>query len=364
MHKKLDDDENRAPQGFDARDVFGLPGRGFLTSAPEAPSTENFSTDDLAENDRVAMWREHFGRRALRVECEPTDERPFEACVTSVSLPGLHVSFGRSSAARLTRTRELIADGNDDFILVVSRAGNITVCTRGREWSLCEGDALLGRGDEVTVFESSSYSEALWLRIPRAILSSLIVDGATMCHIPRQSEALRLLTSYTMALTREHALTSSELQHLVVSHVADLAGLALGATGDAVCAAKIRGLPAARLRAAKTYVIENSSRRDLSIALVAAQLGVTPRSLQRLFEADGTTFSTWLLNQRLMHAHRRLCRSEFAGLPVSAIAYDVGFGDPSHFNRCFRKMYGVTPKEVREAATKSKKERPAEGVAS
>jgi AraC-like DNA-binding protein len=350
--KILDNDENRAPRGFDDRGVFGIPGRGLLASAPDAPSTESFSTDDLAENDRVAMWREHFGRRALRVECEPTGERPFEACVTSRSLPGLHVLFGRSSAARLTRTRELTADGNDDFILVVSRAGNIAVSARGRELSLREGDALLGRSDEVTVFESRSHSASLWLRIPRSILSSLLVDDATMRPIPRQSEALKLLTSYTMALTREHALTTSELQHLVVSHVSDLAGLALGATADAACTARIRGLPAARLRAAKTYIIENSGRRDLSIGLVAAQLGVTPRSLQRLFEADGTTFSTWLLNQRLVHAHRMLCKPELARQPVSAIAGDVGFGDPSHFNRCFRKMYGVTPKEVREAATK------------
>jgi AraC-like DNA-binding protein len=352
--KSHGNDENRAPRGFDDRGVFGLPGRGLLTSAPDAPVTESFSTDGLAENDRVAMWREHFGRTALRVEIEPTEERPFEARVTSRNLPGLHVLFGRSSAARLTRTPALIADGNDDFILVVSRAGDIAVSTPGRELSLREGDALLRRSDEVTVFESRSHGASLWLRIPRSILSSLIVDidSATMRPIPRQSEALKLLTSYTMALTKEHAPATSEVQHLVVSYVSDLAGLALGATGDAACMARIRGMPAARLQAAKTYVIENSGRRDLSIGLVATQLGVTTRYLQRLFEADGTTFSTWLLNQRLMLAHRRLCKSELAGQPVSAIAYEVGFGDPSYFNRCFRKMYGVTPTEVREAAAK------------
>jgi AraC-like DNA-binding protein len=37
---------------------------------------------------------------------------------------------------------------------------------------------------------------------------------------------------------------------------------------------------------------------------------------------------------------------------VSAIAYDVGFGDLSYFNRCFRRLYGATPLDIREAATK------------
>ena len=38
---------------------------------------------------------------------------------------------------------------------------------------------------------------------------------------------------------------------------------------------------------------------------------------------------------------------DFAERPVSSIAYDVGFGDLSYFNRCFRRAYGATPSNVR-----------------
>jgi hypothetical protein len=250
----LDKDKNGATGGFDDRRAFGISGHGLFTSAPDVPSTEVFSTDGRAENDRVAMWREHFGRTALSVEIEPTEERPFEVCVTSCRLPGLHVLFGESSAARLTRTPELIADGNDDFILVVSLIGDIAVSTRGHVLSLREGDALLRRSNEVTVFESRSYGASLWLRIPCSILSPLIVDvdSATLRPISRQSEALKLLTRYTMALTKKYALTTSEVQRLVVSHVSDLAGLALGATGSgAACTAKSGGVPAGGLLTAR-----------------------------------------------------------------------------------------------------------------
>jgi hypothetical protein len=62
--KLLGDDENRASRCFDDRRVLGIPGRGLLgeskrrasrswfpealavTSAPDAPPTEIFSTDD------------------------------------------------------------------------------------------------------------------------------------------------------------------------------------------------------------------------------------------------------------------------------------------------------------------------------
>ncbi len=368
--KSLENGRMRASRDFGKRGLLGIPGRGSLGAgmyrsarsrsmeAPEimsgsdASSTIRFSTDDLPEKDRVAMWREHFGRIALRVELEPVERNPFEANVTSRILPGLHLLVSGLSAVRLTRTRELIADENDDLILVINRTGGIRISAHGREVSLREGDALLRSSDEVTVFERASYGETLTLRIPRSILSSLVgdVDAATMRAIPRESGALKLLTNYAKALIDEQAPTTRQLQHLVVSHVSDLAALTLGATRDAECAANARGIPAARLRAAKTYITENSARRDLSIAMVAAHLGVTPRYLQRLFEADGKTFSTWLLNQRLARAHRMLCKSQFSEQAVSVIAYGVGFGDLSYFNRCFRKLYGATPKNVREAA--------------
>ena len=32
------------------------------------------------------------------------------------------------------------------------------------------------------------------------------------------------------------------------------------------------------------------------------------------------------------------------------IAYDVGFGDLSYFNRVFRRRYGATPSDIRQLA--------------
>jgi AraC-like DNA-binding protein len=98
--------------------------------------------------------------------------------------------------------------------------------------------------------------------------------------------------------------------------------------------------------------VSNSSSRNLSIGHVAKHLGVTPRYLQKLFESGGSTFSTFLLGQRLARARRLLTDPKFSSYQVSSIAYDVGFGDLSYFNRCFRQHYGATPRDVRDAAAK------------
>jgi AraC-like DNA-binding protein len=39
-----------------------------------------------------------------------------------------------------------------------------------------------------------------------------------------------------------------------------------------------------------------------------------------------------------------------AGEKVSAIAFAAGFHDLSHFNRAFRRRFGVTPSDVRTGA--------------
>ena len=314
----------------------------------------SFSTEDFPERERLAMLREHYGRTVLKAEIEAAEGVPFEARIASHILPDLHLLAGTLSPARITRTREHTADGNDDLALVVSRTGTIAVTSRGRETLLGQGEAVLTSSEDETTFERFSTGDSFSLRIPRSVLLPLVIDldDAIMRPIPQDSGALRLLTAYAGALMDESSLATSPLRQLAVAHLHDLLALALGAPRDVAELANGRGVKAARLREAKAYIASNSSRKDISIVSAATHLGVTPRYLQRLFEADGSTFSSFLLGHRLKRAHRLLCEPQFAELAVSSIAYDVGFGDLSYFNRCFRRIYGVTPSDVRKVGAK------------
>jgi AraC-like DNA-binding protein len=313
-------------------------------------TTVSFSTEDLAEPDRVAMWCDHYARIAMKVEIEPSADGPFHACVLSRILPGLHLMSGSLSAARVSRSRDGIADGNDDLALIINRSGNATVSARGRELPLAQGDAVLTSSGEMTVFDRWSPGESISLRVPRPVLASLIgdLDDAVMRPVQGQSEILKLLTGYAHSLIEENGLAAPGLRYVAVSHIHDLVALALGPRQCAMRAVGREGLRAARLRAAKAHVVRNSTRHDVSVGAVAVHLGVTTRYLQRLFEADGLTFSAFLLNQRLTNAYRMLCDVRYADQPVSTIAYDVGFSDLSYFNRSFRYRYNATPTDVRE----------------
>jgi len=62
------------------------------------------------------------------------------------------------------------------------------------------------------------------------------------------------------------------------------------------------------------------------------------------------TFSKFVIAARIARAHRMLTDPRFVAQPISTIAFQVGFGDLSHFNRTFRRHYGATPSDVRERA--------------
>jgi AraC-like DNA-binding protein len=308
-----------------------------------------FSTDSIPEQDRIPFWREHYGHVMLRLDLEPARDMAFAARIKSLALPGLQLMEASSSPAKISRRGQYLADGNDDIVLAINRAGSVIIESGGREQSPREHEAILLSGSEAASFHRTSLGRSFTLRVPRMILESAVVDvdDALMRPIPGDRGALKLLADYAGWLLNAGASIDAQLLNLSVRHVQDLLALSIGPSADFAETARTRGLRAARLKLAKAYIVAHSHRRDISIGSVAASLSVTPRYVQRLFEADGTTFSEFLIGQRLARAHRLLCEPDCSHAAISNIAYDVGFGDLSYFNRRFRRLYGQTPREVR-----------------
>jgi len=318
-------------------------------SSKDQSSTLNVSTNDVPENERLALLREFYRCGVVKAEVAPNEGQPLEATFNCYAVPEAQMMTGNLSGARLIRTKELVVDGDDSLALVVVRSGAIGISARGRELLLGPGEAVLASAEDTVVLERHLAGDCFSLRVPRRILAPMImdVDDAVMRIIRDRPSEIRVLVDYATSLVRENGFARPALRELGVGHLHDLLALVLGPTDDARECAGRGGAKAARLRKAKFMIVNNCWRHDLSVAGVAQELGVTPRYLQRLFEADGRTFSSFLIEQRLKRAHRMLREPEFAERPVSSIAYDVGFGDLSYFNRSFRRAYGATPSDVR-----------------
>jgi len=313
-----------------------------------------FSTDDLPERDRLPIWREAFGRTIVKMDMEPIGDGPFHSRADIQMLPNLSIAVVSSSPNRVTRTPALIADGSDDLVFGILLGGEAVAHQNKREVGFRAGEALLWSNDAPGGCCYNSSIDFLALAISRVVLTQAVanVDDALMQLVPRDNEAMRLLTSYVRLLKGEIGHMSPELKAATAVHVQDLVALALGARGDETHIAKGRGVRVARLRALKAYILASLTRRDLSIETVARRHGISPRYVRTLFDSEQTTFTDFVLNQRLARAHRCLIDPRFAGRMISTIAFESGFGDLSYFNHVFRRRYGATPSDIRAAARK------------
>ncbi len=117
---------------------------------------------------------------------------------------------------------------------------------------------------------------------------------------------------------------------------------------------------AAAARALETYEscrqhIDRHYLELASVSEVATAVHVDPSYLCRLFRRFAqTTPYAYLMRRKMNHAVDRLLGS---GLLVKQVALEVGFDDPYHFSRVFRKVHGVSPREFVRLASRGQIDR-------
>jgi AraC-like DNA-binding protein len=254
---------------------------------------------------------------------------------------------------------------DDDVALVIHEAGCRIVSQLGRE-ARAEplGAILVSYADPQTVVLPGP-SRFVSVSVPRKLMMALTpsLEDTFVRPLPPGAGILHLLLRYIDILEDEQALSAPELQRAVTTHIHDLVAMAIGATREAAEIAEGRGLRAARMRAIKTDITEKLANGNghVSATSLALRQGVSPRYIQKLFENEGTTLSRFVLGRRLAQVHRMLTDRRNDHRTISSIAYAVGFGDLSTFNREFRRQFGETPSDVR-AAARREHAAPAQGI--
>lgn len=316
----------------------------------EGADVFRFSTLDWAERDRIEGWRETLGRAVMKLEIDPVADASFRAQMVLQALPGLGLAEGVCSGMHFRRTVPFI--DNDDLVLNVVLEGGAEIRQRGREVSLQRGDAVLTTGGEIGDTLLRRGARMKLLRLPRSALIGRTADleGATMRFLPAHEQALHLLIGYAKIVDALPNPKAPETAALVAAHLRDLVALALGTSRDGIEEIRAGGLKAARLAAIIADIRSGAGRPDLTIGVLAARHRLSPRYIQMLLAAGGSSFSEILLEERLDRAFRQLTDPRSAPKPIGTIALEVGFSDLSYFHRAFRRRFEASPGEVRARA--------------
>jgi CheY-like chemotaxis protein len=93
---------------------------------------------------------------------------------------------------------------------------------------------------------------------------------------------------------------------------------------------------------------EHLEDEDYDRDALAADIGASPSTLyNKIRSITGMSVSVFIRDVRLKEAKRLAI--ENPSIRVSDLAYSVGFRDPRYFSTCFKKHYGVQPKEFIES---------------
>jgi AraC-like DNA-binding protein len=319
----------------------------------------HISTRDLPERNRLATWREIYGRGIANVDIEPIGDAPFHAEVAFNLLPHVSIAAGSRSPAHYRSTPELAKRTKDVIVLSVLRSGIGSAIQFGQELISGVGSASVLTPSEPSTSTLLTEASFVTLALSRPTIAALAPDYSQAFgrSVPSSNAALGLLVRYLDVVRAGDELTNPAIGQSVSDHIVDLAALALGARGDYAEMARQRGAKAARLAAIRSDILRTIGRNDLSTELIAARHGISPRYVRKLFEGDGSSFSAFVLTERVVKAHRMLIDRRYAHLNIAQIAHESGFGDISYFNRAFRRHFGATPSDFREAARLAWRER-------
>lgn len=87
-------------------------------------------------------------------------------------------------------------------------------------------------------------------------------------------------------------------------------------------------------------------RRPTSFELVAERLRMSPRTLRRKLEQEGTSFRE-LIDELILRAHAAIKYVRDTDLTIEDVAYALGFSDAAAFRHAFRRWTKSAPHEYR-----------------
>ncbi len=319
-----------------------------LHPIPAGPARHSGLLASLAidEDCPVETYNDRLGQVCGMFRAEPCDRRSgiVRGTVQHRQVARFDAALVALDAQRVARDARMIRrDPGEHLFLLYQHEGHCTVTQGERRVRLLPGDLFIADSTLPSDFDyRGAGSRQVSLHVPRdeavrrlgrgctggtgidrsdplfpalqGVMSNLLLGGTDAAALPLGEALLNILTAYFHAHAR--------------------------AAGPGERKQDMLYLAALRRIAAR------AADPDFDIGGLAADLGLSRRSLQRLFERNGDTVSARLLAARLDRAWTRL--NGAAPEPIAAIAYDCGFNDLSYFYRVFRARFGEAPGRLRK----------------
>ena len=308
----------------------------------------------LNDQEKFSLWQDQWNGLYGSADLKRAEDRPFTENFEIVPMDAVGIGQPDGSIDRIMR-RDVAADGADNFCVALHNGRSDTLSfQKGQEATINHTAVLLTAepGEMLGGPENGWYA----INISRARLLALVPNADDLIGKPldASSPALRHLCRYVEFLMGLKQDGDPALDRHIETMLVDLVALALGARGDPSEIAVTRGLRAARLHDVLAAIKSGFHDPEFSSQSVAQRLGLSRRYVNDLLAESGSGFAERVLEMRLHEARVMLMDAAHDRLKVSEIAWTCGFNEVPYFNRRFRRRFGTTPTELREASRRTK----------
>ncbi len=311
-----------------------------------------FSSSEMSLSERGGAYRQalkstfSYLNTSVNVEVDVGPPECFAASIEQMRIGSLRPNWHRSNAAQ--HIIHVGANRSTTIELFWVSEGAISLANKHGTAHLQAGEMLLWSPAEEWQASHGSF-ELIAIGLPDAIIRRRAPWLMTM--IGRPIAGTSALAACLTALLRQASqchqrLTAEEGAILETTLVEAICFLSQA--GQSGLRSPSPTPYAERLDALKALALDSLERADLSATTLAREVGLSARTIHRLFAASGGSFQSWLQERRLERCWAELATDRGSHQrTVADIAFGSGFNDLSTFNRAFRRRFGVTPRAVR-----------------
>lgn len=304
-----------------------------------------FTTNAYPKEQRRDAWRFALQRLSLELGEMPEDGLYGELVAFKSELG---IEFIRITATAQAVKLNFTAQP-DFFWLAMLLDGHAEVSGGKATLSAEDGDIVYGRGEIAALHAFAGDNRSLIVKIPRSVLTLRLRTPLPeeIGKLAADQGASRVLGGMLRSVADTLVDATPDQMRPIELSLPEflLTGLLDNAPPRALGGAA--GMRAALLERIFQTIEMRLSDPELSHQQVASEHGISPRYLQKLFEAEGSTVTDWIRRRRLDRCKRELLDPRNAGESISRIAGRWGLADSSHFSRLFRAAYGRSPREFR-----------------
>jgi AraC-like DNA-binding protein len=294
-------------------------------------------------------------REIVEHESIPESRIHFDAEIEVGSVGALDLVAFQNSPLRVEHGQIHISrKSSEHLFLCRETSGRLSVEQDGRQITLQPGEMTLL--DPALPYSAGFAfgSRTLVLKLPRRELQTRL--GKTRSMVARliqpDSTEDSLTSSFTAGLPALAGQVRPVCGQLAAGFMLDLVALSLAKAveGTTPRVSSTKAMAILQIRAAINARLADPT---VDVQSIADAVGLSVRYANNILASQDTSIGRLILTERLERCRQALEDPVQSGRSVSEVAFGWGFSDLTHFGRCFKKAYGMSPSDYQLSRRKT-----------